>query len=549
MKKPGILTGLLWGILFTVALLAIFYAGYEVAALPFPPFEIFDWIARILPGDVITFGIDNMVNVITALGLPTSETAKLAEQIMGIALTIGIGGAAGAVFFAVMNATQPKRNELAPGVLLGLSLAIPFVLFGLAVPSSLTATEPLRSTIWIGIAFILWGVALNYLWNNLRFGVRAASPAQTSVSAEPIDRRSFLVRVGAGTATIFVIGAGVGALLRRVVDAPAATVASSENVPSAEATSVGGERNLPNADDPVTAAPGTRPEVTPLDNHYRIDINSIPPTVEEEGYVLPVLDAMNGNQLLREFTLDEIRAMPSMDAYLTMSCISNRLGGDLISTTVWTGVSMQYFLEQVGVPEGATHLRITSADGFDETVALDVIDQDERVMLAWAWDGEPLRQRHGFPLRIHIPDRFGMKQPKWITRMEFLGADEDGYWVRRGWSKEALARATSVIDTVAVNDHMEIEGRTLIPIGGIAWAGARGISAVEVRVDGGEWQPAQLRAPISDRTWTIWRYDWEFIEGNHAFEVRCVEGDGTPQIEAINPVRPDGATGIDTYVI
>ncbi len=545
MKKPSFLTGLLWGALFTIALLAVFFAGYSVAALSFPPFEVFDWMARVLPGDVITFGIDTMVNLITAFGLPTSETAKVAEQIMGIGLTIGIGAVAAMIFFFVMNVTQKKRNEFVPGLTLGLSLAIPFILFGLAVPSSLTATEPIRGIIWIGGAFVLWGLALSYLWNNLTFA--NVSATDKTVSAEALDRRSFLVRVGAGTATIFVVGAGVGALMRRTTTEAVNTLPAASIDPSATQAVVNAEP-LPNAGDPVVAAPGTRPEITPIDNHYRIDINSVPPTVEEVGYVLPILNAMNGNELVAEMTLDEIRSMPATDAYITMSCISNRLGGDLISTTRWTGVSMQYFLEQVGVPEGATHLRITSADGFDEVVALDIIAEDERVMLAYAWDGEPLRQRHGFPLRIHIPNRFGMKQPKWITQMEFLNADQDGYWVRRGWSKDALVRATSVIDTVAVNDHMEIDGRTLIPVGGIAWASVRGISRVEVRVDGGEWQEAQLRSPVSDRTWTIWRYDWEFSEGSHQFEVRCQEGDGTPQVEAVNPVRPDGATGIDTYL-
>ncbi len=545
MKKPSFLTGLLWGALFTIALLAVFFAGYSVAALSFPPFEVFDWMARVLPGDVITFGIDTMVNLITAFGLPTSETAKVAEQIMGIGLTIGIGAVAAMIFFFVMNVTQKKRNEFVPGLTLGLSLAIPFILFGLAVPSSLTATEPIRGIIWIGGAFVLWGLALSYLWNNLTFA--SVSATDKTVSAEALDRRSFLVRVGAGTATIFVVGAGVGALMRRTTTEAVNTLPAASIDPSATQAVVNAEP-LPNAGDPVVAAPGTRPEITPIDNHYRIDINSVPPTVEEVGYVLPILNAMNGNELVAEMTLDEIRSMPATDAYITMSCISNRLGGDLISTTRWTGVSMQYFLEQVGVPEGATHLRITSADGFDEVVALDIIAEDERVMLAYAWDGEPLRQRHGFPLRIHIPNRFGMKQPKWITQMEFLNADQDGYWVRRGWSKDALVRATSVIDTVAVNDHMEIDGRTLIPVGGIAWASVRGISRVEVRVDGGEWQEAQLRSPVSDRTWTIWRYDWEFSEGSHQFEVRCQEGDGTPQVEAVNPVRPDGATGIDTYL-
>jgi hypothetical protein len=137
-----------------------------------------------------------------------------------------------------------------------------------------------------------------------------------------------------------------------------------------------------------------------------------------------------------------------------------------------------------------------------------------------------------------------MKQPKWITNIEFISGDEDGYWVRRGWDKVARVRTTSVIDTVYTRAITETPETTVIPIGGIAWAGARGLSAVEIRVDGGEWMPAQLRAPISDRTWQLWRFDWEFSEGSHTFEVRAIEADGTPQIEERAGVRPSGATGL-----
>ena len=206
---------------------------------------------------------------------------------------------------------------------------------------------------------------------------------------------------------------------------------------------------------------------------------------------------------------------------------------------------MQDILSSMDVPENATHLKITGGDDFDETVSLDMIASDPRILLAYEWDHQPLPARHGFPLRIHIPNHFGMKQPKWITRIEFIEGDEDGYWVRRGWDKDAVARATSVIDTVAVDAVYENEdGARVVPIGGIAWAGDRGISKVEVRIDSGEWTEAALRAPISDRTWQLWRYDWAFSEGSHTFEVRCYEGDGTPQIETPAPVRPGGATGI-----
>jgi DMSO/TMAO reductase YedYZ molybdopterin-dependent catalytic subunit len=165
-------------------------------------------------------------------------------------------------------------------------------------------------------------------------------------------------------------------------------------------------------------------------------------------------------------------------------------------------------------------------------------------MFCYAWDGNTLPVGHGFPLRIWIPDRFGMKQPKWITGVEVTDTYKEGYWVERNWSETALVRTTSVIDTVAVDHIVEKGGKMYIPIGGIAFAGARGISNVEVRVDGGPWEQAQLRSPLSETTWVIWRHEWPFEEGDHTFEVRCYDGLGELQVLESTPSRPDGATGI-----
>jgi DMSO/TMAO reductase YedYZ molybdopterin-dependent catalytic subunit len=299
---------------------------------------------------------------------------------------------------------------------------------------------------------------------------------------------------------------------------------------------------LPNANDPVIPAPGTRPEVTPIARHYKVFIRTEPTVIEEAGYSMP-LTGLVDNPL--NLTLNDLRTKyDAREQYVTISCISGRVGTSLIGTEKWTGVSLQDILADAGVQDGARYLYITSGDGFYETIDLDLINSDPRIMLTYAWEDEPLPVDHGFPLRVWIPDRFGMKQPKWITGMEVLAEYKEGYWVERGWDEVAQMRTTSVVDTVAVNDVFEEAAQRLIPVGGIAFAGARGISKVEVRVDGGAWQPAQLRSPLSETTWVIWRYDWPFQEGHHTFEVRCAEGDGAPQIEEVMPNRPSGATGI-----
>ncbi|MCJ7625206.1 MAG: molybdopterin-dependent oxidoreductase [Anaerolineaceae bacterium] len=210
---------------------------------------------------------------------------------------------------------------------------------------------------------------------------------------------------------------------------------------------------------------------------------------------------------------------------------------------------MQDILADAGIQDNARYLQISSADGFHEIVDLDLIASDERIMLCYAWDGHDLPVDHGFPLRIWIPDLYGMKQPKWITSMQVTDQYTEGYWVERNWDELAQIKTTSVIDTVAVNSIIENGDQRLVPVGGIAFAGAREISKVEVRVDSGPWETAQLRAPLSDTTWVIWRYDWPLEAGEHIFEVRCAERDGTPQIEATQANRPSGATGIHSFEI
>ena len=281
--------------------------------------------------------------------------------------------------------------------------------------------------------------------------------------------------------------------------------------------------------------------MTPLERHYRIDINTIPPAIEERQWRLKIAGLVEALSL----TLEDLRRYEPLHQFVTLSCISNPVGGDLIGTTRWTGVSLQRLLPDLRLKPGASHLKIRSADTFHEVVPLDAIKADERIMLAYAWDGVPLLREHGFPLRIYIPDIHGMKQPKWIESIEATDHWEPGYWVERGWSKVAQMKTTSVIDTVAVD--MSIIGadkRKLVPVGGIAHAGARGISKVEVQVDDGPWQQASLRTPLSQLTWVIWRFDWPFQPGKHTFTVRCYEGNGAPQLSTPSPAEPNGAAGL-----
>jgi sulfite oxidase len=356
---------------------------------------------------------------------------------------------------------------------------------------------------------------------------------------QKIDRRRFLIRLGAATATVTVAGGGLASVLataeRRRQEQMLAETAAHES-------EEGGRSPFPNANDPVVPVPGTRPEYTPIKDHYKVFIQTEPTVIDGATWILPITGMVDNPLML---TLDDLRDnYEPRQQYVTLRCISGRIGTGLIGTTQWTGAGVQDVLADAGVQAGARYLFITSGDDFYETVDLELIDGDERIMFCYAWDGNTLPVDHGFPLRIWIPDLYGMKQPKWITGIEVTDENRDGYWVERNWDKVARVKATSVIDTVAVDHIIEDGDQRRVPVGGMAYAGARGISRVEVRVDGGPWQEAQLRAPLSETTWVLWRYEWPFAPGDHTFEVRCTEGDGTLQITETTDNRPDGATGI-----
>lgn len=525
----------------TAALIAIFFVGWKLAGLPFVPFDVFDWLARVLPGRVIAFGIGAMVTVIRALNLgPTSETAKMAEQAMAIAglLTTGVVGSM--ILFTVLRAIR-GLHAVASGLVLGIALGVPATLITLHASQTTSMSSGAR-VVWVLGLFLVWGAVLGRAGQRL-IGIEATNDGvgrSHITKVDRIDRRRFLVRLGASAAAITVVGAVVGELsdARR---REALMMAGGEPVRWSTT------HPLPNSNAAVTPAPGTRPEFTPLERHYRIDINTIPPAIDEQQWRLTTSGLVEQPLAL---TLEDLLRYEPTHQFITLSCISNPVGGDLIGTTRWTGVSMQRLLADLHLKPAATHLKFRAADQFFEVVSLDAIEADDRIMLAYAWDGVPLRREHGFPLRIYIPDVHGMKQPKWIESIEAIDHWEPGYWVKRGWNKVAQMHATSVIDTVALDMNIvHSEQRRLVPIGGIAHAGARGISKVEVQVDDGPWQEAMLRTPLSQLTWVIWRYDWPFKSGKHTLTVRCYDGSGTLQIATPSPAAPDGATGLNSRSI
>ena len=583
MPYSRIATGAAAGAIVTAPLMGTLYLAKELFGLPFLPFDLFDWVTRILPGPIVTFGLDLFIDALRFFGFSVADTAKTAELSMALLQFFGLGVATGGVFAWVVPAMgwNPRQTGAVLGIVAGAAMAA----ISLAIEGS--TLSPIIVVLWVLAVYFTWSSSLALVVSGL---LRAAPMADTQEAPdalfqqdpepepasgamietqdpadEPMDttadaedapamshvlasatgglnRRDFIVRVGGSAAVITIASTAVGNYL-----ASAARREIEENQPMVVDTETGvatrmSVTSFPNDGDPLIPAPGTRLEYTQVEDHYQVFIRARPTVIEGATWAMP-LGGLVGNPL--SLSIEDFRNnYEPRSQFITLSCISNRVGGSLISTTQWTGASLQDVLADAQPLPDARYLVIRSGDGFYETVDLELIRSDPRIMLAYSWDERPIPVDHGFPLRIWLPDRYGMKQPKWITEMELVSEYEKGYWVSRGWDEVARVRATAVVDTIAEEAVYESGGQSLVPVGGIAFAGARGISRVEVRVDEGPWEQAQLRSPLSDTTWVIWRYDWPFAAGRHNFYVRCFEADGTEQIDDVMPNRPSGATGI-----
>jgi len=544
MKKASIFAGALVGALTSLSVIAISLAGAWLFGLPPFPLDLFDWMARTLPGVVIAAVINTMVTLISILHLgPTASTAKLAEQIMGLISFILIGAIFGAILALVgrRRAQKLTNDGMLGGALLAFAMAL--IEASLGFKAGLLAT-----VIWLGIIFPTWGAVLGRLLSRPAAVTQLPAAQRSSEPGSSLTRRELLYLGAASAAAVLVSAITLDALRKGIHitggASPATTSSSTPDLESAIIGEIPSPTNLPSQS--VLAAripfvPGTRSELTANANFYRIDINAFSPAINADNWHLELTGLVNKPLSL---SLEDIKARPAVSQALTMQCISNLVGGDLTGTTIWTGVPFKDILAEVGLQPSVKGIYIEGADGFYEFILVaDAIDP--RTLLVYEMNGADLPAEHGYPLRIYIPNRYGMKMPKWITRMEAVSEERNGYWVDRGWDRDAIAKTTSVVDAVAV-DSLDSKTNT-IPVGGIAWAGARGISKVEVQVDEGLWAPAQLRQPLlSPLCWVQWRYDWPAQPGNHRFSVRAYDGTGALQETDSNPPEWSGATGIDS---
>jgi DMSO/TMAO reductase YedYZ molybdopterin-dependent catalytic subunit len=245
----------------------------------------------------------------------------------------------------------------------------------------------------------------------------------------------------------------------------------------------------------------------------------------------------------QELTYDELLALPLVEQHVTIACVSNPVGGDLVGNARWTGVRLRDLLEMAGVQDGATQIVGRSVDGFTAGFPTSwALDPIREPLVAVGMNGALLPPKHGFPARLVVPGLFGyVSATKWLDAIELTTREAvDGFWIPRGWAKDAPILTQSRIDVPAAGDRLAAGA---VDVAGIAWAPDRGVAAVEVRIDGGPWVAARTSRPISDATWVQWVYAWEATVGDHRIEVRATDGTGVVQTGRRTDPAPDGARG------
>lgn len=350
---------------------------------------------------------------------------------------------------------------------------------------------------------------------------------------DPYARRRFLMESGG-----VLVGAAVVGLVGR-------QIADRKNVTKARAALV-----LPSPANPAPPVPaganltvaGASSFVTSNSDFYRIDTALTVPQVDPATWTLRIHGRVRKPMTL---TFADLLARPTMERYVTLTCVSNEVGGDLVGNARWLGVSLADLLEEAGPMDGADQVVGRAVDGFTVGSPTAVLMDGRDAMLAFGMNGDPLPIEHGFPVRMVVPGLYGyVSACKWLSELELTSfADYSAYWVPRGWSQEGPIKTESRIDTPRDGSAPR---RGQVTVAGVAWAQHRGISRVEVRVDDGAWQQATLGEVPSVDTWRLWSWTWDATPGDHRIQVRATDNAGATQTQDEAPPDPDGATGWHT---
>jgi DMSO/TMAO reductase YedYZ molybdopterin-dependent catalytic subunit len=485
---------------------AVFLAIAELAALVFargssPLLTVGSFVIDIVPRwakefAIETFGSNDKLFLLVSLGIAVVIAAAVAGVLQQVRPPLGVVVLIAAGVFA--GATTVTRAGATP-------LAVVPVILGLAA-----------------------GVVVLIILTR-RLPNRAADGAAEERAA--FDRRGFFRVAGIAAAGAVVVGVGA-----RIV-----------NVTTSSITAVRDALKLPTPKSTVTIPDGAEADVdgisplfTPNDKFYRVDTALTVPTVDPATWTLTI-DGMVGEQV--QITFEELLAMGLDEYVITMTCVSNEVGGNLLGNAKWLGVPVRDVLKRAMPDSKADMVLSTSVDGFTASTPIESLtDPKLDAILAVAMNGEPLPLEHGFPVRMVVPGLYGyVSATKWLTKLTVTTFDKDeAYWTPRGYAAKAPIKLSSRIDTPRIDKQVPT-GPT--KIAGVAWAQPVGIAKVEVSIDNGDWQSVNLTTAINDDTWVQWWMDWEATAGTHYVAVRATDKAGNLQIEEQAPIAPDGSSG------
>ncbi len=440
---------------------------------------------------------------------------------VGIGMLL-VGGLLGRWYGSQPTSRQAAKIAMGAWLVFGLGV---YTILGAGIVGQHLQAGPVWHALSLLIVFGVFGLAL---YETYRVLARRAMP---SFIEHDVTRRTLLRN--AVVALVATVGAGTAWRLISGVDG------GSDAVPvaaSGAATTV-----EPNA------APydlkGIAPEVTPTAEFYTVSKNFIDPAVAVNGWRLKI-DGLVDSPM--ELTYDELRSLPASEGYYTLMCISNEIGGELWGNAHWRGVKLKYLLEQAGVHTDALKAVFSAADDYKDSVKLDRALHPD-ALLAWEMNGAPLKNEHGFPARLLIPGIFGMKNVKWLSGINITSTDFHGFWQNQGWDDAAPYQTESRID---VPRGRESYAPGALSLGGVAFAGDRGIQSVEVSTDQGRtWQPTQVKPGLSPNSWQLWRTDLQVDRSTKEIRVRATDGLGHPQTREGAPPFPSGATGYHSVTI
>lgn len=362
---------------------------------------------------------------------------------------------------------------------------------------------------------------------------------QTAASAEPTGeasngRRGVLITIGALTA-LAAVGGVAGRVINKLRLRP-----EDVDLPTPAQPAPALPRGL---DDQV---PGITPFETPIDDFYRVDTRLDTPIVGADDWTLTIDGDVDKKVTI---TFDELLAMPMIERNITLTCVSNSVGGPYIGSARWLGVPLKDLLDLAGVGNKADQILSTDFDGMTISTPLDLATDGRDAMVVVGMNGKPLPREHGFPVRMIIPGLYGfISATKWLTKLTLTTYDDQkAYWTERDWATDAPIKISARIDTPKALANLDPGD---VVIGGVAWAQERdGISGVQVRIDGGAWQDAKLGPDGGENYWRQWYYPWSADKGSHRIAVRAMSGNGEAQVAVRAEPFPNGASGLHELLV